>query len=72
MAEIKNLSMYHNFPNSKYCYFCNGENDIEEIGFEVQYIDGTTEKVCGVCLYEYSLSYNAKYIKKIINLQYKE
>ncbi|MFW9972989.1 MAG: hypothetical protein ACFFDF_22580 [Candidatus Odinarchaeota archaeon] len=66
---MQDLSQYYNFPESKYCFFCNGENDIEEIGFEVKYYDGTTERVCSVCLYEYSLSHNANCIKRITNVK---
>jgi len=65
---MKQLNQYHNFPESKQCFFCNGENDIEDVGFLVEYLDGSTEKVCSVCLSEYSLSYNAKEIKQITNL----
>jgi len=66
-TEIKKIKfLWHNFPDSKKCQYCDGENTADRISFEVTYKEGSKEIVCPVCLYEYSLE-RAKLIDVIKN-----
>ncbi len=66
-TKIKKIKFsWHNYPDSKKCQYCDGENTADRVSFEVKYKEGSKEIVCPVCLYEYALE-RAKLIDVIKN-----
>ncbi|KKL27262.1 hypothetical protein LCGC14_2386940 [marine sediment metagenome] len=59
--------LYRNYPESKKCQYCDGENCVDHVVFKVYYKNGQSEIVCSVCLYEYALE-RCKLIKIIENI----
>lgn len=65
--ENKIQFLYHNYPDSEKCQYCDGENCVDHVSFEVKYKEGSLERVCPVCLYEYALDKRSKLIDTIKN-----